>query len=63
MDRDYRLSAGDVVQIVVFNEPTLSTAARIGPGGSIPMPLLGQVGLRGMSLREAEAFLVKRLST
>lgn len=63
VDRDYRLSAGDVVQIVVFNEPTLSTAARIGPGGSIPMPLLGQVGLRGMSLREAEAFLVKRLST
>jgi len=63
VDNNYRLSAGDVVQITVFAEPTLSGSFRIGPGGSIGMPLLGQTGLRGMTLTEAKAFLSTKIGT
>lgn len=63
VDADYRLSAGDVIQVVVFGEPTLSGSFRIGPGGSIAMPMLGQVTLRGLRLREAERLLTSRVGT
>lgn len=63
VDADYRLSAGDVVQVVVFGEPTLSGSFRIGPGGSIAVPMLGQITLRGLRLGEAEELLTRRAGT
>lgn len=49
----YRLTAQDVVSIVVFNEPELSVQARIDKDGAINMPLVGLVRIMGQNIREA----------
>ncbi|MGA1204702.1 MAG: polysaccharide biosynthesis/export family protein [Opitutales bacterium] len=53
----HRLQAGDTVQIMVFNEPDLSTAQKLDPEGVVIVPLLGRTPLAGLTLREAETRL------
>ena len=51
----YRLSADDVISVTVFNEPDLSLKdARVSSSGTIAMPLIGQVTVRGLTLTEVE---------
>jgi polysaccharide export outer membrane protein len=51
---EYRLQAGDVIRITVFQNPDLTTEARVSEAGGISYPLLGSVPLAGMTLPEAE---------
>ena len=52
---DYRLGSDDVISVSVFDEPDLSLKeARVSSTGSIAMPLIGQVAVRGMTVAEAE---------
>lgn len=51
---EYRLGAGDVVRISVFQNPELSLETRVTENGTISYPLLGQVQLGGMTLGAAE---------
>jgi len=51
---DTRLGAGDVVRIAVYGQNDLGTIARIGNGGEITFPLIGEVAIGGLSTREAE---------
>ena len=54
----YSLSADDVISITVFDEPDLSLReARISSNGTIALPLIGQVSIRGKSIREAEQII------
>jgi polysaccharide export outer membrane protein len=57
----YRLGAGDVIKISVYDEPDLSLDVRIGLSGEISFPLLGDVTVAGLSPKELELNLVKRL--
>jgi polysaccharide biosynthesis/export protein VpsN len=57
----YRLGAGDLIQISVYDEPDLSTEVRIGLSGDISYPLLGDVTVAGLSPKDLEEKLVKRL--
>jgi polysaccharide biosynthesis/export protein len=57
-----RLGAGDVVKIAVYGQNDLSTVARIGGGGEITFPLIGQVVIGGMTTQEAESTLANALS-
>lgn len=57
----YRLGAGDLVQISVYDEPDLSIEVRIGLSGDISYPLLGDVTVAGLSPKDLEEKLVKRL--
>ncbi|MBU3023744.1 polysaccharide biosynthesis/export family protein [Aestuariibacter sp. A3R04] len=51
----YRLSADDVISVTVFNEPDLSLKeARVSSSGTIAMPLIGQVAVRGLTLTDVE---------
>lgn len=51
----YKLGSDDVISVTVFDEPDLSLKeARISSTGSIAMPLIGQVAIKGMSVAEAE---------
>lgn len=51
----YRLGADDVISITVFDEPDLSLKeARVSSTGTIAMPLIGQVAVKGLSIAEAE---------
>jgi len=43
----YRLDAGDKLRVVVFGQEGLTNTYAIDAGGSITMPLIGQVGARG----------------
>lgn len=49
----YRIGIGDVVSITVYQEGDLSTEARVGEGGLIVFPLLGNIRIGGLSVSEA----------
>ena len=51
---EYRLGAGDVVRISVFQNPDLTLETRITEAGVISYPLLGVVRVGGQSVTEAE---------
>jgi polysaccharide biosynthesis/export protein len=46
-DAGYRLDAGDKLRIVVYGQEGLTNTYAIDAGGSITMPLIGQVAARG----------------
>lgn len=51
----YKLGADDVISVSVFDEPDLSLReARVSSTGTIAMPLIGQVNVKGLSIAEAE---------
>jgi len=63
---NYKLNVTDTVTITVFEEPELSTTQRIPANGMIRIPLLGEISLKGETVREAEykiqeAFIDARL--
>ncbi len=56
---DYLLGAGDLLQITVFEAKDLNTTARVSSRGHITLPLLGQVGVKGLTARETEIKIEK----
>jgi polysaccharide export outer membrane protein len=52
---DGKLGAGDAIRVTVFQQPDLTTEARVTEKGTIPMPLLGEVKIAGMTQAEAAA--------
>src|SRR5882672_2845126 len=58
---DYRLGAGDLLKIVVFDHDEFSVDARVSQTGNITFPLVGQVPVAGLSTREAELLLARHL--
>jgi polysaccharide biosynthesis/export protein len=56
-----KLGVGDAVHITVFQQPDLTTDARISEAGTISMPLVGAVKLSGQSAREAAETIAKAL--
>lgn len=59
-EAQYPLSSGDQVAISIFGEPDLAVSQRIDASGNIVMPLLGEVALTGLTVREAEALIESR---
>jgi protein involved in polysaccharide export with SLBB domain len=61
-DNSYRLSSDDEISITVFNEPDMSiNKIKVGTNGTISMPLLGQVTIKGLTVTELEQDLSNRL--
>ena len=50
-----KLGIGDAVRVTVFQQPDLTTEARISERGSVAMPLIGEAKLAGMTPAEAAA--------
>ncbi len=48
------LGPGDVVRLSVYGSPDLSIETRVSESGAITFPLLGQVGIGGLSVAAAE---------
>ena len=48
-----KLGVGDAVRVTVYQQPDLTTEARISERGDITLPLVGEVKLTGMSAAEA----------
>ena len=58
----YRVGPGDVVQITVFEVAELSQPAVVTQQGSIPLPLVGEVGVEGLTTSEIESKLTSLYS-
>jgi len=59
----YALRPADQVSVVVFREPDLSlSAVRVGVEGNISLPMLGSIPAAGMSAKQLEQDVTRRLA-
>ena len=56
-----RLGPGDAVRVTVFQQPDLTTEARVSERGTIDMPLVGVVKIAGQSTAEAGKTIAEAL--
>ena len=60
---EYRLGAGDVLRISVYQNPDLSLETRVTEAGVVSYPLLGNVRLGGLSVTLAEKLITDGLKS
>ena len=60
--QDYVVGDGDVLRITVYDQPELSTIARIDGAGMIIFPLIGQVKVAGLTVSQVSQKLAQLLS-
>ena len=58
---EYRLAAGDLVRIMVYQNPDLTLEARLTETGHLSYPLLGPVRLGGLPVAAAERVIAEGL--
>jgi polysaccharide export outer membrane protein len=56
---DYILSSGDTLDLMVYREPDLGMRSKIARDGRVQLPLLGEVKVAGMSVRDAQEYIRK----
>jgi polysaccharide export outer membrane protein len=57
---DYMLRAGDTIEMIIYREPDLTIRSRIGKDGMVQLPLLGEVKLGGLTIRNATTLIRNR---
>jgi len=60
LDETYALGAGDRLQITLLNVPEYSGVQQVLADGSVNLPLIGKVAIKGMTLPVAEAAIANR---
>jgi polysaccharide biosynthesis/export protein len=60
---DYKLGPGDSIKVQVYQNPDLTTEARVSETGTISYPLVGGVHVGGLSLSQAEARIAQALKS
>lgn len=60
--QEYRLGSQDKISVTVFGEEDLSGDFELDGEGKVAMPLLGDIHLGNMTLREAEKAIADRLT-
>ncbi|OEU70059.1 MAG: periplasmic polysaccharide biosynthesis/export protein [Desulfuromonadales bacterium C00003068] len=58
----YRVGEGDVLKVMVYDNPDLETIARISGSGTILFPLVGEVRIDGHTVTEVAHIIAKKLS-
>ena len=58
---DYRLGVGDVLHILVYQNPDLTLDARLSDSGYISFPLLGALKVGGLTVAETESLIANGL--
>ncbi|MEO7189527.1 MAG: polysaccharide biosynthesis/export family protein [Vicinamibacterales bacterium] len=58
---DYVVGTQDVLTLAVWDQPEMSGKYTVGSDGTIALPLLGRVKVMGLSVRDAENELKRRL--
>ncbi|MEQ5806151.1 polysaccharide export protein [Alteromonas sp. NFXS44] len=57
---NYKLDTDDIISVNIYDEPELSLKeVRVSSQGTITMPLIGQVVVKGFNLREIEQKIIK----
>lgn len=59
-DNDYRIGAGDVIRIGVFDHPELTVDLKVSESGNITVPSVGSVKVVGLSTHQIEQLLATR---
>jgi polysaccharide export outer membrane protein len=60
---DYPLGAGDNIKIQVFQNPDLTLETRVSESGTITFPLIGQIGIGGLAISDAEKKIATALQS
>ncbi|MDR7295743.1 polysaccharide export outer membrane protein [Pelomonas aquatica] len=60
---EYRLGAGDVIRIVVYQNPDLTLETRVSESGLVSFPLLGNVRIGGLGIGAAEKLIADGLKS
>ena len=61
-DGDYRVGAGDMIQISVWKEPEISTVVVVRPDGKISLPLANDLYVTGITPMEIQQIVTEKLS-
>jgi len=59
---EYKIHAGDILNISVWNEENLQRELRVLPDGTISFPLSGMITVKGKSLKAIQIELSKKLA-
>ncbi len=59
---DYRVGPGDLLHITVFGYPDLAGDVRVSESGNITFPMIGSVPVAGLSTRDVETTISRRLT-
>ncbi len=60
---EYRLGSGDVVRIVVYQNPDLTLETRVSESGVVSFPLLGNIRIGGLGVSAAEKLIADGLKS
>jgi len=58
----YVVGPSDVLRITVWKDPNLSTEGAVGPGGTITMPLVGELPAAGHTVKQIQEEAARRLA-
>jgi protein involved in polysaccharide export with SLBB domain len=61
LEQDTTLGPGDVFDVRVFNEESLSSTYQISPDGTIDYPLIGRITVADLRPQEIAAYIAKEL--
>jgi polysaccharide export outer membrane protein len=62
VDQDYVVGEGDVLKVMVYDNPDLETIARVSGKGTILFPLVGEVAIKDMTVSEIVRIVARKLS-
>lgn len=57
---DYVLSTADTIEMTIFREPDLMTRSKISSDGMVQLPLVGEIKVAGLTIREAREIIRRR---
>lgn len=60
--QDYRVGEGDVLKVMVYDNPDLNTTTRVSGNGTILFPLVGEMQIEGLSVSQVSAKIAKKLA-
>jgi polysaccharide export outer membrane protein len=61
-DMDYRVGDGDVLKVMVYGHPDLTTTVRVSGGGTIAFPLVGLLQVKGSTVDQVAERVVTSLA-
>lgn len=61
MEEPYRLGTGDTIRMLVYNEPKRSGDFEVDGSGQVALPLIGELQVKDLTVREFEAAVQERL--
>ncbi|WP_157477360.1 polysaccharide biosynthesis/export family protein [Granulicella tundricola] len=58
---DLVINSGDLVQVRIFGSPDFSVPTRVSIDGTLQLPLIGVVTVKGLSVNDAETLIAQKL--